>query len=395
MIKSSALIPLELSDLTKKRMIELNGEGYKAGDIRTYKVMPLAHNPAKDIEIHENLKPLSGMAGNTMSTVLGSVGGTAHSNSMQQASNKVFHFPKASGIDGALLVRKVDVETPYPMWMINRYGLESFRGDLTHTQSTNIYVDKRSGLFYILFDEAFLNGVAFEDLTTGLSKDELELVSIANGKSGRYFRISTRNLVDITGRNRDAQFSIVKQKVIDAYTSLFITKENTTKVICISIKSKYPDTTPFFVHGTTSSILSSLVRSNGAAMDLSFVVAAERQGKFYPIKEDGSIEASSPFHFRRRHADSEISSLRSDKEYQYGDYIDEQEFSKESTLIIPYTEEDHSFIKGVVDRLNSVKMDLINFFKSSETRGDSGDSAMTLAIEHYKGASSILALGNK
>lgn len=393
MSKSTALIPVELEDLSKERMAELNGEGYKAGDIRTYKVIPLANSPASDIEIHENLKSENGRGFVTMRTNIGVTLGTTHSTSMLQASNKVFHFPKATEIKNTLLVKKVDVSTPYPLWMINRYGLESFRGNLTHTQATNIYLNKKTGAFFILFDEDFLRGVAFEDLIGELTKEELEFVSIAQGKIG-YLQISTNDLTEITGKG-DSTFDKIKQKIIDAYTGLFITNENTSKVICLSIKSKNPDTKPFFTQRITPKGLSSLIEANGAAMDLSFVVAAERQGKFYPIKEDGTIITNEPFYFSRRHADSQISPLRRDKDYEYGDYIDEVEFSKESTLIIPYTDEDYAFIKGVVERLNSVKMELINFFKSSEARSDGGDISMTLAISHYKGSSPLLALESK
>lgn len=393
MSKSTALIPVELEDLSKVRMAELNGEGYKAGDIRTYKVIPLADNPARDIEIHENLRSENGRGSVTMHTNIGVTLGTTHSTSMQQASNKVFHFPKATEIKNTLLVKKVDVSTPYPLWMINRYGLESFRGNLTHTQATNIYLNKKTGAFFILFDEDFLRGVAFEELIGELTKEELEFVSVARGKR-EYLQISTNDLTEITGKGH-SNFDKVKQKIIDAYTSLFITTENTSKVICLSIKSNNPETRRFHTQHITPPQLSALIAANGAAMDLSFVVAAERQGKFYPIKEDGTIVTNEPFYFSRRHADSQISPLRRDKDYEYGDYIDEKEFAKESTLIIPYTDEDYAFIKGVVERLNAVKMELINFFKLSEVRGEGGDISMTLAIGHYKGNSPLLALENK
>ncbi|WP_210498204.1 hypothetical protein [Vibrio crassostreae] len=387
-------ILLTIDDLTQKRVQELHGEKYKKGDLRTYRNQPLARTPAREIEIHEHMPVEKGAGSVAMSTSLGRILGTTHSTSSQQAANKVFHFPKATDFKDLILVKKVDITTSYPTWMIERYGIDNLGQSLSHTQATNIYLNKKTGHFLICFDESFLDGVALSDLVTTLSDEEAAMVSVIScKKGGDYLTISSDNLNDI--QKSTGEFQSIKRAVMKAYMQLFITAQNTEKVICVSIKSGAVSSDRYYSRSrSVSSQLRKMVEDSGMSLDMSFLVAAKRESTLYPISEDGRIITSEPFVFERKHADSSATGLMgsglSKCGKPIGSYWDENEWRDNVTLMLPYTDEDYEFLCSVVERLDQLKEDLISFFKQTESRQDGIDSSFDSALESYAGSSPLL-----
>ncbi|ELP5902624.1 hypothetical protein QTV49_004664 [Vibrio vulnificus] len=399
---SNELISLCVGDLNKARMEEINGEGYKSGDIRTYKVAPLSSDPARDIEIHEYMKATrDANCMISMRTNIGVISGNSHSTSYQQSSNKVLHFPKAAEVEDLMLVKKVDISTPYPIYLIERYGLDNLGDDLCRTQQTGIYLDKSNGDFVVLFDEDFLDMLAPSDILSSLGEESRKFARLyhstrKSGKNKSYIGIIAKSLNEITDkRNRDeSNFYKIKEEVVDLYRNLFINAENSKKVICLSIKSDRADYRTFYSR-SVGSILTELVEKQGLKLDIAYMVAAQRKSTFYPINEAGEIQLKAPFHFDRKHAHANKSPLNYDENHQYGAYSDQHEWSNTITVIIPYTEEDHKFIKSVVDRLTQLKSELIDFFKAGENQDGLEDSSFSYALECYKGNSSLLLIENK
>jgi hypothetical protein len=379
----------EKNYFTLERQRELNGEGYNPRDVRTYKVPPLKNSPAGDICVHCSMPDsYPNKASSVVRTNIGSFHGNYHDKSDSQANNRVLHFPLASSFSTLMLLNKKRLTTLYPSWMIERYGLENLHEDLTHTQTTPIFVDQKTSKFVVLMDESFLDKVSYSDLTVGLTREEEAYVTRYSDKDGKrkFFGFKVDCYQDFFDYKNGLR--AVRDKVFANYLSLFVTAQNTQKMLAVWMLNKQADTRdPFYSQNhSVSQLMSGLIADQSLSINLSFSVVAKRDKTFYPMKDDGTIETKCPFYFQRKHnkyGDNFGDSL--------GGYLTEAEKDGTTTLLLPYTEEDHELLKHIVERLDLLRNELMRFFKRSEQGKEHlTDMSLQDVIEDFSASPALL-----
>jgi hypothetical protein len=328
---------------------EINGEGYSSGDIRTYRMAPLAKTPHADIVIHLSIPPMGHDGFSSLSTNRGNFLGIHFTSTEEKAKRSVFHFPVASNIKtktskGVGKIDSMQMPMLYPTWLISRYGRDNLPENLILRHETPLFLDKGTKEFLIFFDESFLDELDASQLTDGVDKNHIR---VYRGKNGaRYLALRTRDFTDFEtagpGTKNENPVSKALSVIGDNYFRLNLDANSLKKVIVIKsgqavVNKNRPEAKDH----------ESVIGTSG---ELSFGKAAMHGNYYYWIDDSGQIDTCVSNPVSRSHA--------------YEDKLSRATWSclMTGSIVIPYTDKDWDkliFIKSQMDAIHGAFMDLV------------------------------------
>lgn len=354
-----------LTDLTytKEAMREANGDGYTPNSIRTYTIPPLSNNPATDAEIHL-AAPAEGSKGHSVvRTNAGTFLGCLSVETGRAAPKAIFKYPAAKDIKsgekiGKTTLTKVktrQLNTLYPTFIIERYGLDFIPDDFTAVDSMPIYLDTKSVQFIAFLDDLFLDGIDPSVITLGTKQTRVYYDKEHNPKLAFY----AKNFEDFTSRDSvyHSDFKIVQQN----YEALMIASQNLEKVIVVSYASQGEP----IGDGTLDNMLNGSLDAKifyESKLDWSFYIGARYKKSVYPYDKDGNLITTKRLIVTRDHA-SNNHLIRSMEKTKDGHH--------KHTILLPYTDGDFEMLTNLrkkIDEINDVLGGLFSHAKNEDKK---------------------------
>ena len=292
----------------------------------------------------------------------------------REAENKVLHFPKAS--DFADSIQKIEdkkLTTLYPSSLIEKYDLKD---NVSYSQKTPIFYDKKAGLFFVAMDERFLVDITADEIIDGGLKN----VRVYQNKTRKsnylaFTAITTSQLISDL-KEKGKTLDIVKT----IYRRRFLKMRDAKRVIVLKFETDNQDsmttkgTSQFNIpnYSDRDSVIDLMYRQK---MEMEIFQAAQIETHFYLMDELGIINPKAIINFNVNETDYDKNKAEVEDELTY-----KTRNGGLTYLVIKYTQEDWDFIKNLQEKMHQLSRDLESFFLSTKTEIGLSDKSFSEGI---------------